>query len=191
MHRTTCGDEAGGFPAQGTGIDQFSGDADCDFFGGYSFDRGANGGMDPGDGFFRNAAFSQLLIHSGSFSPGSDDTYISEIAPENLILDFQIEAVTVGHDDNIVFSGKLQIIRNLGVVSHDDLLRSGGILPAAVFGPFFKNGDPETHGMQQRCQSLSAVTAAEEDDPLADATRQAENTPALQWLKEETHDNCK
>ena len=36
--------------------------------------------------------------------------------------------------------------------------------------------------MQQRCQSLGAVTAAEEDGPFADGKGQAENIPALLWF---------
>ena len=122
MHGAAGGDDAGGFPAQGTGVDQFSGDADGDFFGGYSFDRGANGGMNLGDCFVRNTPFPELGIDGSCFLPGTDNTNIGKISPQNLILNFQIEAVTVGHDDDVILSGKLQIIRNSGVITQNNLL---------------------------------------------------------------------
>ena len=74
MHGTAGGYKTGGFPAQGSGIDQFSGDADGDFFRGYGLDEGADGGMDPGDGFFDNAPLPELLVDSSGFLSGTDMT---------------------------------------------------------------------------------------------------------------------
>ena len=116
MHGTSLGENAGGFPAESPGVDQFAGDAHGDFFRGYSLDGGADGCMDPGNGFFRNTAFSQLLVDCSSLFPGTNNANIGKVSPENLVLDFQIEAVTVGHDDDVIITGKLQIVRYLPVM---------------------------------------------------------------------------
>ena len=74
------------------------------------------------------------------------------------------------------------MIFNAGIVADDDPLCRREILPTAVFGAFFKNGYTETHRMEQRCQRLGAVTAAENDCPLANEKGQTEHILAADWL---------
>ena len=85
VHGTAVGDDAGGFPAQGAGVDQFACNADGNFLRRDRFDGHADGGMHPVDGFFRDAPFPQLLIHGSGFLPGADNTHIGKVASQRLI----------------------------------------------------------------------------------------------------------
>ena len=179
MHRTAGWDDTAGFPAQGTGVDQFSGNADRDFLRCHSLDGGSDGGVNTADGFFGNTPFPEFGIYGSCLFPGADNAHIGKVSTKHLILNFQIEAVSVGHDDDVILRSQLQGITDSGIVTHDDSFCGREVLPAAVFLPLLKNGDTEADGVQQRCQGLGAMTAAKDDGPFPDRQGQTENIFAL------------